>query len=162
MLETQRGYLVKSLNEGSYKNFVFDETLQLVATRGHLFEKQMNSGALKPDIVRLFNWLRIKGVKNIIKVIVCEDEDPFHSDEAIITALGRFIVEILDWTKPDLCPQTILQACNHVRELHLSWSGLNGMLLVWSGEDGLAKLPHLTDLHLHQTTVSSCHLLYLA
>ncbi|KAG9229803.1 peptidase S8/S53 domain-containing protein [Amylocarpus encephaloides] len=153
LLERQERYLVKSLPKGSYKNFDFDETLQLVSARGHLFAKKRDSdsGALRTDMRELFQWLQTKKVKYIIKVIVCEVEDSFHSDEAIIGALEPFVVEILDWCKPDLCPETIWKACRDVRELHLSWSGLNGMLLVWSGEDGLAKLPYLTDVYLHQT-----------
>lgn len=106
-------------------------------------------------MVTLFEWFYCKGVRNIIKVIVQDDKEPSHSDEAIIKSLKPLAIEILDWSKPDLCPQMLYVACENVRELYLSWSGLNGMLLAWSDIDGLAKLPYLTQIYLHQTRVSN-------
>ena len=106
------------------------------------------------DAAALSRLSKDKGVKNIIYVRVEDHGDCPHTDKAIITALKDFEIDILDWTKPDLCPKTIQEACPKVRKLYLTWSGLNGMLLAWGGRDGLANLEHLTDVYLRQTKVS--------
>ena len=152
---------LKSLTSGNYSNFEFDSALQVVAIGPDVTLKFKASEKPAPergreDLAMLFKWLKQKKVKNIIKVIVVDNhkKDPCHSDEAIVKALSPFNIEILDWSKPDLCPETIKKACEGVRELHLSWSGLNGMLLAWGGRDGLANLPNLTEIYLRQTKVS--------
>ncbi|KAF2973011.1 hypothetical protein GQX73_g494 [Xylaria multiplex] len=48
---------------------------------------------------------------NIIKVVVDDHMDPFHRDKVIIDALKQFNIEIVDWSKPDLCPENIGAAC---------------------------------------------------
>ncbi|KAI0968531.1 hypothetical protein F4678DRAFT_192806 [Xylaria arbuscula] len=145
----------KSLKTGSYSRFEFDTALQFVAvgpTATKKIEEPAISETRRSDMIMLFKWLKEKKVKVIIKVIVDDHKSPFHSDEGIINALGQFHIETLDWSKPDLCPETIRTVCKGVRELHLSWSGLNGMLLAWGGTDGLANLPNLTDVYLRQTS----------
>jgi len=104
-----------------------------------------------------FKWLREQKVTNIVKVIVDDLEGPDtppHSDDAIENALIGINVEILDWRKVDLCPQTICTACPSLREVHLWWSGTNGMLRAWSEPEGLPLLENLTTVHLHQIQVS--------
>ncbi|KAI1125165.1 hypothetical protein F5Y10DRAFT_13996 [Nemania abortiva] len=143
----------KSLKTGSYSRFEFDTALQFVAVGPIAVEKQgepVASQRRRQDILTLFKWLKDKKVASIIKVVVDDHKDPLHGDKAIIDALKQFSIEVLDWSKPDLCPETIQAACKDVRELHLSWSGLNGMLLAWGGTDGLANLPNLTDVYLRQ------------
>ncbi|GAP87881.1 putative microbial serine proteinase [Rosellinia necatrix] len=144
-----------SLWKVGYSRFEFDTVLQFVAVGPIIVQKQGKRPVSEPprqDMETLFNLLKVKKVENIIKVVVDDHRDPFHSDEAIIKALRPFNIEILDWSKPDLCPETIRDACEGVRELHLSWSGLNGMLLAWGGTDGLATLPNLTDVYLQQVS----------
>jgi hypothetical protein len=146
--------------ETSYGGFTFDTALQYVAVRRVIFGvgsgKNKQSGTVRGrrDMEFLFTWLHRKGVRNIIKVIVDDRPVPSHSDESIEAALKDLDIEILDWSKVDMCPKTIQVACPTVRELHLWWSGNNGMLRSWSEPDGLAQLPRLTDIHLHQTQVS--------
>ena len=111
--------------------------------------KQPRKGRGRSDLGFIFNWLHQKGVKQILKVIVDDLEDPAHSDEAIETSLERFDVEILDWRKIDLCPETIRKACKNLREVHLRWSGNNAILRAWSEQEGLAGLEHLGKVHLH-------------
>jgi hypothetical protein len=100
----------------------------------------------KPDRVGLtdskivFNWLAKNGVKKIIRVIVLDDGDVAHSDEAIEECLKPFKIEVWDWKKPDICSETIYQAAPSVRVVHLYCTGNNAVLRSWSGEDGLAKL----------------------
>ncbi|KAK1756664.1 hypothetical protein QBC47DRAFT_297737 [Echria macrotheca] len=143
----------KSLARGSYSRFEFDTALQFVAVGPisvHKPGEPVNPERGRRDMVTLFEWLKSKKVKNIIKVIVEDSKDPYHSDEAIVEALRHFSIEILDWSKPDICPETIRAACKDARELLLSWSGLNGMLIAWAGVEGLANMASLTDIHLRQ------------
>ncbi|TGJ87155.1 hypothetical protein E0Z10_g1618 [Xylaria hypoxylon] len=157
LLQNYKPMSKKSLTVGSYSRFEFDTALQFVAVGPIAIEKQgepVASQRQRRDMLTLFEWLKDKKVNNIVKVVVNDHKDPFHSDKAIIDALKQFNIEILDWSKPDLCPETIRAACNDVRELYLSWSGLNGMLLAWGGTDGLANLPNLTDVYLRQISNS--------
>lgn len=142
---------------------MFDDTLQYVAVRRLVFSKQVSvdPGVGRTDMTTLFQWLRSKGVAKIIKVIVHDDEEPSHTDQSIQDSLKGFDVEILDWSKPDLCPETIYEACPNVRKLYLRWSGLNGILRAWGEAEGLAKLPYLTDIYLHQTKVNHSNPLLL-
>ncbi|KAI1465212.1 uncharacterized protein F4812DRAFT_462057 [Daldinia caldariorum] len=153
--------------ELTYQGFNFDSVLQYVAFRQVQFTKpqkplRRNDAVHKPpeaiagngrrDMEVPFEWLyQAKGVRNIIKVIVDDLESPSHSDESIETALKRFDIEILDWRKIDLCPETICNSCKNLRVLHLWWSGNNAMLRAWSEPDGLVKLQQLKAIHLHQT-----------
>lgn len=100
-------------------------------------------------MVFLFNFLRSKGVKRVIRVIVDDKEQPAHSDEAIERALGGLDVEIWDWRKYDLCTLTIVTAAPHTREVDLYWSGNNAVLRGWSEPGGLAQLQDLEKVYLH-------------
>lgn len=100
-------------------------------------------------MIFFFNWLREKGVKRILKVIVDDLEQPSHSDEAIENTLRGFEVEILDWRKIDLCPEVIYKSSKKLKEVYLRWSGNNAVLRAWSEPDGLKKLEELTKVHLH-------------
>ncbi|KAI1318151.1 hypothetical protein F5Y16DRAFT_135965 [Xylariaceae sp. FL0255] len=157
LLQRKKPIQERSFRTGCYSRFEFDNSLQYVLIGPISIQNRqlMDLNSMSPDgrrdIVTLFEWLQSKGVKNIIKVVVQEQDEPFHSDEAIIASLSHFNIEILDWRKPDLCPEAINTACHNVRELHLYWSGINGMLLAWGGSEGLANLPSLTDIYLHQT-----------
>ncbi|KAI1380597.1 hypothetical protein F4677DRAFT_192150 [Hypoxylon crocopeplum] len=150
----------------TYGGFNFDPVLQYVAFRRVQFtmpqlppRKNAATNSLKvaggkgrKDMEIPFEWLyNTKGVRNIMKVIVDDLESPSHSDESIEAALKLFEIEILDWRKIDLCPETICNSCKKLREIHLWWSGNNGMLRAWSEPDGLAKLKRLEAIHLHQT-----------
>lgn len=106
-----------------------------------------------------FNWLKGKGVKHILKVMVDDLKDPSHSDKALEDCLRPFEVEILDWTKVDLCPETILTACRNVRQLYLRWSGNRAVLRAWSEPDGLAKLERLEAVHLVYSEEQVCVIL---
>ncbi|KAK0720171.1 hypothetical protein B0H67DRAFT_178559 [Lasiosphaeris hirsuta] len=161
--------------EASYRGLVFDEVLRYVDFRRVMLdtavvrqrhsEAAADSGAGRKDMVKFFDWLHEKNVRNIIKVIVedraFEDKGTSqandekwtpHSDEAIEQALKRFDVEILDWRKVDLDPKTIWDAGrdSNLRELHLWWSGNNAILRSWSEPDGLVKLGNLNKIELHQ------------
>lgn len=143
--------------ETYYSKLEYDSALQVVAIGAKVTVKPVGKTTVEKgrrDLVPLFTWLsEKKKVTSITKVIVEDQGDsyPSQGDEAIIKALSLFQIDILDWRKPDLCPITIQKACPSVYKLHLTWSGLNGMLLAWGGKDGLANLPNLVDIHLEQT-----------
>jgi hypothetical protein len=101
-------------------------------------EKPDRVGVTDSKIV--FNWLAKNGVKKIIRVIVLDDGDVAHSDEAIEECLTPFKIEVWDWKKPDICSETIFQAAPGVRVVHLYCTGNNAVLRSWSGNEGLAKL----------------------
>ena len=144
----------------TYGKFEYDTTLLYVHLGQVSFDdRPKKSGAYgtgRTDLKPFFDWLHDKkGVRDIVKVLVEDMKDPAHGDEAIEAALRRFSVEILDWRKTDLCPHTILQACESstLQELHLWWSGNNTTLRAWSEPDGLAQLQDLRHLHIHRPQV---------
>ncbi|KAF9768915.1 hypothetical protein IL306_013725 [Fusarium sp. DS 682] len=148
----------------SYDHINFDQVLRYVSFRRIELQKPpvpaikarlarnrsqtSNKGRGRDDLTVFFNWLKGKGVKHILKVMVDDLKDPAHSDKAIEDCLRPFEVEILDWTKVDLCPETILTACRNVRQLYLRWSGNRAILRAWSEVEGLAKLERLDAVHL--------------
>ena len=150
----------------SFKHLVFDEVLQYVAfpnVKVHPLPDDLpNSfgissevaGKGRSDMMFFFEWLREKNVKRIIKVIVDDLAVPAHSDEAIENALRGFDVEILDWQKIDLCPETMYRSSQKLREVYLQWSGNNTVLRAWSEPDGLKKFENLTMVHLRVEQVS--------
>ncbi|KAK3309898.1 uncharacterized protein B0T15DRAFT_17432 [Chaetomium strumarium] len=156
LLQRDRPIREKSLTKGAYSQFVFDTALQFVALGPFVISDQKAQAAPQAetgrrDMVAVFDWLKTRNVKHIIKVIVDDGKLPSHSDEAIVEALRPFTIDILDWSKPNLRPETIQQACGNVRKLYLSWNGLDGMLVAWGGRNGLANLPYLTDVYIRQT-----------
>ncbi|KAG8677773.1 hypothetical protein FPOAC1_003801 [Fusarium poae] len=110
--------------------------------------QKSNTGRGITDLTVLFSWLRRKNVERILKVIVDDLEDPPHSDKAIEECLTNFHVEILDWRKVDICPETIFTACPNVRQLYLRWSGNRAVLRAWGELDGLARLANLEEVHI--------------
>ncbi|KAF5533704.1 hypothetical protein FMEXI_11675 [Fusarium mexicanum] len=127
----------------SYDHINFDQVLRYVSFRRIELQKPPVD-----DLTVFFSWLKGKGVKHILKVMVDDLKDPSHSDKALEDCLRPFEVEILDWTKVDLCPETILTACRNVRQLYLRWSGNRAILRAWSEPEGLAKLENLEAVHL--------------
>ncbi|KAL6859365.1 hypothetical protein J3F83DRAFT_749926 [Trichoderma novae-zelandiae] len=130
----------------------FDHILHHVAVRRVVLRQTKNKEAGRTDMEIIFKVLKDKGVRHIVKVIVFDSEAPPHSDESIERCFSGFkSIEILDWRKVDLCSETIYQACRNVVELHLRWSGNNAVLVAWSAPGGLARLPRLKEVHIHQT-----------
>lgn len=139
-----------------YGNENFDQTLHHVAVRRIIINQTKNKDVGRTDMEIIFKLLKDRGVRHIVKVIVFDSESPPHSDESIERCLSGFkSVEILDWRKIDLCPETIYKSCPDVVELHLWWGGNNATLIAWSAPGGLAKLRRLKEIYIHQTQVSS-------
>lgn len=138
----------------------FEDILQYVALPNMRLEKKPTTSTLlkkrlkvdgsgRSDMVFIFNFLRKKGVKRIIRVIVDDTQHPAHSNEAIEMALGGLKVEIWDWRKIDLCSETINVAAPDTREVCLYWGGNNAVLRGWSELGGLKMLTKLEKVHLH-------------
>ncbi|GAB1316999.1 hypothetical protein MFIFM68171_07209 [Madurella fahalii] len=108
-----------------------------------------NEGSGRRDLVQVFDGLRKKGVKTILKVVVDDSLSPPHTDEAIEESLRNLDVEVWDWKKTDLCTEVIYNAAPRVREVHLYWGGNNAVLRGWSDEGGLKKLSELRTVRLH-------------
>ncbi|KAI8713707.1 Peptidase-S8 domain-containing protein [Fusarium sp. LHS14.1] len=122
----------------SYDHMNFDQVLRYVSfrrielqkppapTRESRLTKQRpprpKTGRGRSDLTVFFGWLRRKGVKHILKVIVDDLKDPPH--------------------------KTILTACRNVRQLHLRWSGNRAILRAWSEPEGLPRLESLEAVHL--------------
>jgi hypothetical protein len=109
-------------------------------------------------------------VCHIIKLSVEEPIDGsqgVHGDQTIQEALGRFVIEHLDWKKTDLDPETILHVGSQIekpysespndidpvvesqmRKLTLIWSGSNAVLRAWSDEDALPKMRFLQEVEI--------------
>jgi len=147
----------------SFNNVTFDNVLKYVAFPAvHVKDWRDKPERLAPlekargrfDMLFFFNWLREKRVKRILKVIVEDNEQPPHSDEAIELALQGFDVETLDWSKPDLEPETICNACDKLKDVVLHWSGNNAVLRAWSDPEGLRKLSKLSVINLIVDDVS--------
>ena len=155
--------------KASFKNIDFDDVLQYVAfpnvrVRPELPDFIGNSPGVRGkgccDMMFFFEWLREKNVKRILKVIVNDLDEPAHSDEAIEKALSGFEVEILDWQKVDLCPETMYRSSKKLKEVHLRWSGNNTVLRAWSELDGLRRLGDLTKVYLYVKQVHSTMIPY--
>ena len=170
LYETSKLTISEERIEDGLAHLKFEDVLQYVALpslkveRRPVFSKankkpHISDGRGRSDLIFLFNWLRNKGVKRVIRVIVDDTLEPAHSDEAIETALGGLKVEIWDWRKIDLCIETIITAAPDAEEVCLYWSGNNAVLRGWSEPGGLNQLKKLEKVHLH---VGKVHLLLSA
>lgn len=110
-------------------------------------------GKGRDDMTIMFDFLRTKGVKRIINVIVADQGGIAHSDEAIESALRDFEVEIWDWQRFDLCTETIAWAAPGVKQANLYWSGNNAVLWGWSEKAILDRMTRLKKVYLHTTNV---------
>ncbi|KAM7187648.1 hypothetical protein V8F33_011115 [Rhypophila sp. PSN 637] len=103
----------------------------------------------------VLTWLRNKGVKRILKLVVRDDQDWQCSDDTIQSCLKDWSIRYLDWNKLDLSIALIRDAEEtEVVELWLNWSGNNTALLGWADSDhGLrAVLPRLRQVHINITS----------
>ena len=107
----------------------------------------------RDDMTVLFEFLREKQVKRIIRVIVADRDRDAHSDVAVEIALSCFNVEIWDWQKFDICTETIASAAPDAQEIHLYWSGKNAVLWGWSDREVLKRMKELKKIYLHTTQV---------
>lgn len=113
----------------------------------------------RTDLLFFFDWLRKKNVKFIHKVIVEDVALEPHSDEAIETCLQGFGIQSLDWSKPDLDPETIRNSSLDITDVCLYWSGNNSVLRAWGEPEGLRQLNGLKMISLSLDQVGDSRLL---
>lgn len=105
-----------------------------------------------PYLEPVFERLRRRGVKDILKVEVDDIIQYPHSDEAIVRCLRDFNVRDLNWAKLDLSSTVINKAAKGVQNLTLQCSGREAVLLGWSCDDGLVKLEDVSLAPLSRST----------
>lgn len=102
--------LKEDLFEKAFQATKFDEVLKFVhftnvtvirRQKANSKNERQSGGLGRQDMEFFFNFLYKKGVRYILKVVVEEDGQSLHSDEAIKNSLDRMIVEHLDWRKID-------------------------------------------------------------
>ena len=140
--------------DGYTGHLAFESVLQYVAIPNlrvenyppEIRKKQpfWNSDGRK-DYLAIFDWLREKGVKRILRVVVEDDEERPHSDEVIFQALQSFDVENLDWRKFDICSDVIVDAVPSARKLKLHCKGNNAVLRSWCANNGLVRLSKASE-----------------
>jgi hypothetical protein len=142
--------MVTVVTPDHYKRFEFEPTLALVHLKAKPNSKKDEPQTTEEEVklrkdvsnglIRIFQWLKRRKVTRIIKLVVEESETWYCSEETVQKCL-REIKEIryLDWRRPDLSPQTFLEA-PHVVELWLYSSGLSAVLSSWSDAGGLRNL----------------------
>ncbi|KAI1080675.1 peptidase S8/S53 domain-containing protein [Whalleya microplaca] len=96
----------------------------------------------------IFQWLKSRHVKSVIEIIVSDEVEPSHSDEAIEDSLKDLDVKIWNWQRTDLCSEVIVKTAPNVEEISLCSSGSNAVLVGWSSPSGLPKLKKLRKVHL--------------
>ena len=94
----------------------------------------------------VFDYLRSKGVKHIIEVVVPDCMVHPHANKYIIAALRPFDVRRLKWRKLNLGVRTIAMAAPEVEQLTLYSSGDIDALYQWADTDGLCRLPKVVAL----------------
>ena len=164
--QTRLNITIERIDQG-YEILQFERMLKYVAFPKVQIEKRSvpahkgkpakldgkTDGKGRKDMTIMFDFLRTKGVKRIIHVMVADQEGIAHSDEAIESALRDFEVEIWDWQRFDICTETIAWAAPGVEQAHLYWSGNNAVLWGWSEKDILDKMTRLKKVYLHTTRV---------
>ncbi|KAL4947890.1 hypothetical protein BDW69DRAFT_189778 [Aspergillus filifer] len=88
------------------------------------------------DAFRAFAWLRQRGVRKIIDVVVADSENPCHSNETIQDALEGFEVETWDWQRNDIPSSVIASSSSVVNQLTLYFSGSEATIKDWCGNEG--------------------------
>jgi hypothetical protein len=88
----------------------------------------------------IFRWLRKQHVQSVREVMVSDEVEPSHSDEAIEACMMGLDVKIWNWQKIDLSSEVIFNSAENVEEVTMYSSGNNAVLVGWSGPNGLPKL----------------------
>ncbi|KAJ2994552.1 hypothetical protein NUW58_g1527 [Xylaria curta] len=151
------GTIPKQMIDNFFQRYQYNAVLRHVTLCRVNINFQERGRHINTDQLYFLRWLRGRGVEKILKVTVDDMEKPHRDDEIEEILAGKkaqssaqsFDVEILDWRKPDLCPEMIQTATPHVRELHLQWSGNNVVLRGWSEPEGLPRLEWLKKIYLY-------------
>ena len=160
MTRPQFGNLLSKLNFADILQYVAIPQIKIETTatgpsaerdraEGRSSSSKAQLGEGRSDFVHVFESLRKKNVKTIIKVKVDDSLAVPHSDESIENALRGLGVEVWEWKRTDLCSEVIYNVAPKVREVSLFWSGNNAVLRGWSDEGGLKRLKELQVVRLN-------------
>ncbi|KAI0400668.1 hypothetical protein F4802DRAFT_619718 [Xylaria palmicola] len=110
--------------------------------------KTNTTGIGRRDFEGIFDVLKEKGVRKILRLIVDDDDACLHQDDMIQEKLKDFEIEELQWRKMDLSSSVLRHAVPHARTLRLFSSGNHSVLRDWSSADGLNELGMLQSVYL--------------
>jgi hypothetical protein len=102
--------------------------------RQGLWEDDMDS------LRSVFDLIRTKKVKKILRLTVTDNFERPCSDEVIEDCLRNFDIRYLDWRKYDLCIDVVLNAAPRVVELWLYSNSNNAVLRSWAASNGICYL----------------------
>ena len=88
----------------------------------------------------ILSWLRKKGVKSILKLVVPDCRTNPLNEENLGKCLEGFEVEELNWRRLDLGIEPIVTLAPTLAVLHLYSSGNWAVLCHWVSKDGLERL----------------------
>jgi hypothetical protein len=94
----------------------------------------------------VFDLLKAKGVRTIVKVDVRDCLLHPHSDSNVIQCLRSFVVRKLDWRRADMGIEVLLQAAPDIEEITLYYTGNKEVLNRWTGYEGLRRLKKVAIL----------------
>lgn len=104
----------------------------------------------------MMKWLKDKGVKTILRLIVPDCLYFPHPEGYIAECVEDLSIRYLDWRKVDLCIDAISCLKESLEELHLYCSGNWAVIRHWAGADGLRKLDKLNRINIHIVKVCGC------
>lgn len=96
-------------------------------------------------LLTIFDELRERGVRRILRVTVEDDFDNPCTDEVIESCIRGLDVRYIDWRKPDLCLDVLVRAAPNVVELTLYSSGSSVVLRGWASTGGVCNLNRVGD-----------------
>ena len=94
----------------------------------------------RQEIPLILLWLRQKGVKTILRLVVPDCRMNPLNEEAISKCLEDFEVEELNWRRLDLGIEPIVSLAPTLAVLHLYSSGNWAVLCHWVSKEGLERL----------------------
>ena len=111
----------------------------------------------REEVPLILRWLRQKGVKSILRLVVPDCRANPLDEEKICTCIEGFGVKELDWRRLDLGIEPIVSLASTLTVLHLYSSGNWAVLSHWVSEVGLERLEkvHLPFLSLRSQLTST-------
>lgn len=95
------------------------------------------------EVFQTLDWLRTKGVKEILEVVIRDRLVNPHNEIGIGLYVEKFKVEVLDWRFLDMSVSILKKSKERIRELHLYASGKRSAIMHWLSEDGVRSLTNV-------------------
>ncbi|KAK1254166.1 hypothetical protein MKX08_008161 [Trichoderma sp. CBMAI-0020] len=95
------------------------------------------------EVFQALDWLRRKGVKEIIELVIPDRLVNPHNEIGIGQYVERLKVEVLDWRFLDMSISILNTGKDRIRELHLYTSGKRSAIMHWLSKDGVHSLTNL-------------------